>query len=49
MMWGTDCPGILNNKGFYAKTLTYLREGNLFSSEELDLIYGETAKVLYGF
>lgn len=50
MMWGTDCPGILcRGKEFYNQTMQYLREGKLFSEEELDYIYGKTAFELYGF
>lgn len=48
MMWGTDSPGILcRGKEVYGKMLSYLREDGLFTSRELDLIYGETAAELY--
>lgn len=50
LMWGSDAPGMLcKSKDFYGKTLRYLHDKGLFTPQELDDIYGETARKLYGF
>lgn len=50
MMWGSDAPGMMcRGKDFYGSTLRYLYEDDLFTTQELAAIYGETARKLYGF
>ena len=46
MMWGTDIPSVLFNHTC-CELLNYLRDGGLFSGEELEWILGNTAKEAY--
>ena len=48
MMWGSDTPGILRaGKDAYRKKLNFLRNGGLFTPEELENIHCRTAAELY--
>ncbi len=49
MMWGSDIPGaLLSEPDAYRKKLNFLREGGLFTAEELENIHFRTAAELYG-